>query len=61
MKRQKIMKSPDMFDKKRYQLFDCKTGEFICYSKYGKNFNINEAEPEHVKPEPIYEKQLNLF
>jgi len=57
----KIMRSPDMFDKDRQQIFDCKTGDFICYSKHGQNFNINEDEPETKEPEPIDEKQLNLF
>lgn len=55
------MKSPDLFDKDRQQIFDCKTGDFICYSKHGQNFNINEDEPETKEPEPIDEKQLNLF
>lgn len=50
-----------MFDKDRQQIFDCKTGDFLYYSKYGQNFNMNEAEPETKEPEPIDEKQLNLF
>ncbi len=57
----KIMRSPDMFDKDRQQIFDCKTGDFLYYSKHGQNFNINEVEPETKEPEPIDEKQLNLF
>lgn len=62
MKRQKIMKSPDMFDKDRQQIFDCKTGDFLYYSKHGQNFNINEVEPEPMEQTKIENiNQLNLF
>lgn len=57
----KIMRSPDMFDKDRQQIFDCKTGDFLYYSKYGQTFNINETEPEQVEQDQIDTNQLNLF
>ncbi len=57
----KIMRSPDMFDKDRQQIFDCKTGDFLYYSKHGQNFNINEDEPEHIEPETENINQLELF
>lgn len=55
------MRSPDMFDKDRQQIFDCKTGDFLYYSKHGQNFNINEDEPEHIEPETENINQLELF
>ena len=57
----KVMKSPDMFDKDRQQIFDCKTGDFLYYSKHGQNFNINETEPEPVEQKEIDTNQLELF
>ena len=61
MKRQpEPMKSPDLFDKNRFQLFDRKTGDFICYEMQGQKFNINEQAPE-PEPEVKDKNQLNLF
>ena len=50
-----------MFDKDRQQIFDCKTGDFICYSKHGQDFKINEVEPEPMEQTETDINQLELF
>jgi hypothetical protein len=55
-----IMKSPDLFDKKRVQVFSTITGDFVYYERDGQKFSINEQPPE-PEPEIKDKNQLNIF